>query len=257
MKKIVSLVCVVAAVMSLSIFMQSCGTINKNKNEINTLINGTWILKVLNGKAILPQGQAPSMTLDYDKKTIYGFGGCNRFTGMFKLSKGIFSAPHVGSTMMMCPDQNLESEYLAIFDKETELSTNGNLLVLKEGDQVVAEFTRGTDAGALSGSWNLQSVAGQDMAKLFPMAEKQPTIEFVTNDKMANGNLGCNSFRTTYVLSGSTISFGPILSTKIACPNLDGENLYSQLLSGESTLNVDGSTLTLSKDGQVVLTFKK
>src|SRR3954451_13497074 len=35
----------------------------------------------------------------------------------------------------------------------------------------------------------------------------------------ASGTGGCNQFTTTYTLTGSALTFGPLLTTKAACPD--------------------------------------
>ena len=66
-------------------------------------------------------------------------------------------------------------------------------------------------------------------------------------DGMVNGNTGCNMFNATYALSGSTISFGPIATTRRACLSDDAsqqEHLFLAALSATTAYELAGDRLT-------------
>ena len=65
-------------------------------------------------------------------------------------------------------------------------------------------------AGVNGTSWALASIGGNA-----PVAGSTVTLQF-GNDS-ASGNGGCNQYRATFTTSGSSLTFGPALSTKRAC----------------------------------------
>jgi heat shock protein HslJ len=71
-----------------------------------------------------------------------------------------------------------------------------------------------------------------------------------------NGNVGCNSFRGTYALEGTKITFQPMVSTMLACtPDLIMKQEQSTLrvLSGSADFKVEGRYLTISKNDETLV----
>ena len=81
-----------------------------------SVLNGEWKIKEVNGEAI-PSGmeKQPFIAFDVKKKTLHGNAGCNLINGGFETSttnaKSI-SFPGVASTMMACPDMEVEGRVL-------------------------------------------------------------------------------------------------------------------------------------------------
>lgn len=237
--------------------MQSCKSSQDSAASKNA-IAGTWILTSLNGEKASDafKGKIPTMTIDLSSKRISGNSGCNQYTGGFTYSKGILSAPKLAGTMMACMEANMEYEFNQMLGQDNTVSVVGNILTLSQGGKTVATFEKGLDLGALTGEWTLESIAGESINTLFANG-KYPTLVFDTTEKRISGNGGCNRYNTTYKVEGTKITFGPVMSTRMACDNLSGENKYTSTLSGESELTITKGGFTLSKDGKVVLTFAR
>ena len=81
-----------------------------------SVLNGEWKIKEVNGEAI-PSGmeKQPFIAFDVKKKTIHGNAGCNLINGGFETSTSnakSISFPGVASTMMACPDMEVEGKVL-------------------------------------------------------------------------------------------------------------------------------------------------
>ncbi len=99
--------------------------------------------------------------------------------------------------------------------------------------------------------WQLVDFSGQDLTVL---ARTQPvTLRF--DDKAISGQAPCNRINAQYTRDGSTLKFGPVISTKKAC--LDVINLEAQYFEALATVNraeiVDGFLRLYGRD--VVLTY--
>lgn len=81
------------------------------------------------------------------------------------------------------------------------------------------------------------------------------TLEFRA-DGSAGGTAGCNSYGGSYTLDGTTIAFGPLVSTKMACeqPLMAMETTYLTALQATTSYGVDGSG-NLVLVGTATLTF--
>lgn len=262
MRKLEKLVFTLVMILSLGIMTQSCKSV-KNSSGKDYLsenipnIAGTWVLKSLNGEpsANIFKGKTPTMNIDIAEKRIFGNGGCNSYTGAFTYNKGILSAPNLASTMMMCLDENQESQFHAILGQPNKVSLEEGVLTLKNDGKVVAQFEKGIDTSLLLGEWILESIADGDVKALF--ADQTPTISFDLPENRFGGNAGCNRYNATYKIEGTTITVGPVMSTRMACPFLEGESKFTQIITGVSTLEATSDKITFAKEGKVILTFIK
>ena len=77
-------------------------------------------------------------------------------------------------------------------------------------------------------------------------------------DGQVSGNMGCNGMGGKYSVSGQSITFGPLISTKMACeePRMAQETEALKVFNGTVSFVLAGSTLTItSADGSSALTF--
>ena len=97
-------------------------------------------------------------------------------------------------------------------------------------------------------SWVLQGLSGTQLGT------GVPTIAFGT-DGNVTGSAGCNTFNGTYTVDGSSISFGPLASTKMACPVADMavETAFLAGLAGAKSWSIQALFLTL--EGASTMTF--
>jgi heat shock protein HslJ len=78
---------------------------------------------------------------------------------------------------------------------------------------------RPAGAGIEGTEWQLVEVSGSPVS---PLAnEKQPHIMLDPAQKQVTGFAGCNNFISSYELDGATLNFGPVGSTRMACPDLE------------------------------------
>lgn len=265
MKKILKSVCLLAASALVLVGAQSCGATPIDQ----TRLDGYWVLTELNGTKAddVFKGAIPSLEFNRADSMVSGNAGCNRYFGKYTIdAQNQFVAPALGSTQRLCMEENKEADFLKALGESVTVgfSKEGNLTFTKD-NVVVLNFVKGeapvVEAPAtpvtlesLTAVWTLKSMGSEDVKALF--AEKLPTIEF-NAEGMALGNSGCNNYRTKVALEGEALTFGPLMGTKMACPQLDGEAKYTAILDGQLTAKIVGDVLTLSKDGNAVLEFTK
>jgi len=84
-----------------------------------------------------------------------------------------------------------------------------------------------------------------------------PEIEINANDKRVIGHGGCNSFSGKVEVKGNAITFGPLASTKMACPDMNVETEFFTLLSGKTlTYRLESGALHLFQDNEEVMVLK-
>ena len=109
-------------------------------------------------------------------------------------------------------------------------------------------------APSIVGLWQAQEVAGAAVP-----ADVRITLSMY-GDGRAVGRAGCNNYTTKYQRTGETISFGPAISTKMACaPELMTlEQSYLDTLTAATRVErrPDG-TLVLTADNAAQLLFRR
>jgi heat shock protein HslJ len=117
-------------------------------------------------------------------------------------------------------------------------------------------------AGALEldgTSWLLTDYISPDGAVFTVPAAVTPLLAFEGGN--LTGNAGCNTFSSTYTVTGDAIEIGPIMSTKMACeePMASVEGAYlAALESIDKVAILDDGKLQLWDDGgKTTLAFLK
>jgi heat shock protein HslJ len=96
--------------------------------------------------------------------------------------------------------------------------------------------------------WVLRQLAGQPVAA--PTANAQEPFLRITNAGTAEGQGGCNHFRGALkpATDDGELQFGPIASSRMACPALESEQKFTQALGATRTYRISGDTLRLYAD---------
>lgn len=72
------------------------------------------------------------------------------------------------------------------------------------------------------------------------------------------GHGGCNRFFGSYDQDGDMLTFGPLASTRMACPNLDAEQAFMSALQAARQIEATHMQLILKgEDGTPVLTLRR
>jgi heat shock protein HslJ len=97
----------------------------------------------------------------------------------------------------------------------------------------------------LTGTWNLLSIQPVGQAEQPTPSGARYTLSF--SDGRLSTRVDCNTCTGGFALAGETLTAGPALAcTRAACPTMVFENIYTGLLSGDSTMTLVGDTLALS-----------
>ena len=125
-----------------------------------------------------------------------------------------------------------------------------------------ASAAASASAGALEldgTSWLLTDYISPDGAVFTVPAAVTPLLAFEGGN--LTGNAGCNTFSSTYTVTGDVIEIGPIMSTKMACeePMSSVEAAYlAALESVDKVAILDDGKLQLWDDGgKTTLAFLK
>lgn len=95
--------------------------------------------------------------------------------------------------------------------------------------------------------WKLVEINGRAVT---PPAEgqREAHLIFKSLNNRVTGNGGCNGFGGTYeILPGNRIKISQVISTKMACPNLNYENELFKVLEKADNYSYNNDTMTLNK----------
>ena len=110
-----------------------------------------------------------------------------------------------------------------------------------------ADAASALTADQLAGTWTLVSIQPTGRGEELTPPGATYTLGFAT-DRLST-RADCNSCSAAFTVSGHTLTVGPVLAcTRAACPTMAFENVYTTLLSGETTATVSPGKLVLSSD---------
>jgi heat shock protein HslJ len=86
---------------------------------------------------------------------------------------------------------------------------------------------------------------------------KPVTLTLASAERRASGNAGCNRYSGPFTLSGTQLTFGPAISTKMACEQgMDVETAFLSMLDDVRTYQARDSSLTLLSGSEPVARFR-
>lgn len=103
----------------------------------------------------------------------------------------------------------------------------------------------------LKNPWILQSVLG-DKVDVSKFAQGLPFLEFLDGGKIS-GFDGCNNFNGAVDLAKG-LNFGPMASTKMACPGVDSDK-FANALNQVTGYKMNGDLLELTGQAGTLLSF--
>jgi heat shock protein HslJ len=103
-------------------------------------------------------------------------------------------------------------------------------------------------ADTVEGSWQMTS--GTVDGKQIPILDSHPiTIDF--EDDEVSGTASCNGYGGSYELNGSTVKFGDLAMTEMACSpqkTMDAEAMFAEAIIRVDSISLD-EQLTLTGNG--------
>ena len=102
--------------------------------------------------------------------------------------------------------------------------------------------------------WTLLSLEGQDVQR--PQNTQTAFVRFEEGKTRVHGFTGCNRFFGRYEEGDQqSLKLSDLGSTRMACPNMDQENQFMDVLSRVDRYRIAGKMLTLYANGTAVATF--
>lgn len=229
------------------------------KDVPKSQLEGKWMLKSINNRTVseLFTNRVPYLIFNFDIEQISGNSGCNIYSGKFKYSGGNFEAPNIALGNMSCPGTSDEALLVSLLNKSSKLSILNGDLIFSQDDKPVLVFYRAQPltSSDLGGIWKLQSIDGKKVDDGF--STKTPTVEFNFMNNKLTGNAGCNNYTTDFTLSNNVLDLKPLVTTRMACDNPDGEAKFVKAFTGRLDMDMENNILVLRKDNKEIMTFTR
>ena len=139
--------------------------------------------------------------------------------------------------------------------KEIQSEANQDLTRTEPYQPLIAEAPApGATGPSLENiTWNLVELDG---VPIQPTGERVPYLRLDGGQNRASGFAGCNRVSGAYELDGDKVRFPALISTKMACPDLDLENGFMIALNVTNGWRItDGKLELLGAEGQVLARF--
>jgi len=190
-----------------------------------------------------------AVTIEFKDGQVGGQSGCNTYGGSYRAhSDGAIELGPLHTTLMACESAvaAFENAYLRALDKVTHFSVHGTLTLTGSG--VTLTYDRQAEPSPLplvGTTWHLLSMSAGGTASTSDQM-RRVTLSFAP-DASVSGFAGCNNFRGTYRVSGSSLTFGPFAATMKACGHSAAalEDAYLHALDKTNSYAIEGSELML------------
>jgi len=247
------------------LLVAACGDIGADAPKVagRTVpdLDGTsWIAtKVTEKGRPRPLVAGSELRVDFADGSISINAGCNEMGGGYTLSdESELSTGTLAGTEMACAQPLMDQDtWLSgtVFAAPLTASVDGDTLTLsREGlELVLADRAVASPDLLLEGTpWQLDGIRSGDSMSSVPAGAHVATLT-VASDGTVSLNTGCNGGRSTATVSGSTITFGPVMTTKMACADKAGRDTEAAVLGvldGAVEWSISEKTLTLTQGGR-------
>ena len=155
-------------------------------------------------------------------------------------------------SLVACPHGSLDTVFLRDLTQVVTYAFDGEQLVLNmrldSGNMVFSPLPPPSLTGV---TWRVTGVNNGREAVVSIVSGTQLTAIFGADGRI-NGDTGCNMYSGPYSIAGSSITVGPLITTRRACLS-DAANAQEQqflnALQASTTYELMGSRLTLRDDG--------
>ena len=196
--------------------------------------------------------EGTQIVLTFDATTLGANAGCNQMSGSWSLEGDVLIVPPMAMTQMACdpPTKMDQDTWLsAVLTSGPTVELAGDTLTLAADGATVTLVDQASAASSprLEGTtWQLESTVSGSAASSVPAGMRTPTLLFEVGTVTVD--TGCNRGRGTYQLGASTVTFGPIATTRMACTDpsySQVEQTILSVLSGGIIWGIDGDVLSL------------
>ena len=195
------------------------------------------------------------ITVSFLDDAVSVYAGCNTMNGGFEIADGALVAGQFASTMMACDEPLMEQDgWLSEFlSASPTIALDGSTLTLT-GDDTTITLDEIESAPLIGTTWLVTGTVATQAVSSAPV-DSTASIT-IADDGTVAVDTGCNAGSGSVEITDTTLTFGPIATTRRSC--IDELNALEAsvltVLQGAVTYEIDGDSLSLrSSDGEIGL----
>ncbi|MBT2507347.1 META domain-containing protein [Streptomyces sp. ISL-98] len=212
-------------------------------------------------KLAAPKGTTVRIDEDGDngkgngKARASGNSGCNQFGADVDVTGDTITVGPGQTTEMACAkdiqkfEENLQRTFRGAL--KAKVTDDKLTLTTTKGDTIALTAEKPDAAAPLVGTkWRVESLLDGDTATSLPKDVAGKANLVFGKDGSVGGNLGCNNVTGQAKVSGSTLTFSKIATTRKMCPPkiMETERALLKILDGEVKYELRDRTLTLTAE---------
>jgi heat shock protein HslJ len=182
--------------------------------------------------------------------------GCNTLSGSYTLDGSTIVIEQMAGTEMACEPALMEQDaWLTEFlTSRPSYTLEAETLIVTAGGTSITLTDRevfNPDRPLEGTRWTVDTLyTGRDASGSAASVPAEPEAFLEFDGTTVTGSGGCNSLNGPATVGEGTIAFGPIATTRMACPEgaMDLEAHVLAVLDGEVTYTIDGDVLTLTNE---------
>jgi heat shock protein HslJ len=179
---------------------------------------------------------------------------CNQVVGTYTRQGASLTLRLGATTLAACPPDSQADVFVRDLSAVAAYVFSGDHLVLNmrldTGNMI---FEQQPVASLTDTAWHVQSYNNGQGGVVTTLPQTQLTAQFGPDQRVV-GSAGCNRFTGTFALDGESVSFGPLATTRMACPEpiMDQERAFLAALEATTQFTQTGDRLTLrNADGAI------
>jgi heat shock protein HslJ len=234
----------------------ACGDDTESGNTVAEVADPSGNTYVLAEAAGVDIPDGTEFQLAFTDTEMSGSGVCNTMSGPFSVDNSKLVAPNLAVTQIGCAEELMAfddtvAEFLSsspgivVVSDVMTLQTSDITMTFREALPVVDSALEGT-------TWTVTGTVQGDVTQSL---DTEPAT-MVLNDGTAEVFAGCNTGSAPYTVDGTTIEFGQLVLTRMACEDvaMQLEATVTEMLQGTVEYDIEGTKLTIFQ-GTDGLTF--
>jgi heat shock protein HslJ len=209
----------------------------------------TFLSTDITGSTLVPYSQ---VRLTFQDGSVGIQAGCNSMGGAYAIEDGVLQLDAMFSTEMACKEPLMaQDQWLSAFLDGASIALAGDTLTLsKEGTTLTLQDREVADPDRpIEGTkWILDGIVANEAVSSVPAGV---TSTLVFEADRVNAETGCNTGSGAATIGDTSIEFGPIGLTKMACePDaMAVEQAVTSVLQGTVAYAIEADVLTLDAGG--------
>ncbi|NLU82018.1 META domain-containing protein [Rhodococcus sp. HNM0569] len=204
------------------------------------------------------------LTLSFAEPGMLGaHAGCNHASAPVDTANGTLAVGTMSTTMMACIGERAEADawMTGLLESTPSWQLDDDTLTVTGADSTVTltdQKILEPDRAITGTEWTVTALISADAVTTSAALETSAPALQIGSDGHVTGTTGCNRFQGNAEVNGDTIEFGPLATTRMACPPdvMEVEQAVLAALAGRVHASVDGNTMRVTRDDGVGLELR-